>query len=356
MNQELLFLTISFLPRHHQCHLFRGVSSHDETAFLIKDLEQQVTDKEWDRARYLADEQVKLCSVNNVKVITILDQEYPRLLKNIEMPPLALYVRGLDFKKLCAPNLIAVVGSRNSNRYGEENARRIAFELADNNITVVSGLAYGIDAAAHSGALDSTYDCPTIAVLGHGLDFIYPRAHFKLAEKIIESGGYILSPFPIGTKPLPPNFLGRNRIIAGMSQGVLVIQATERSGALSTANAALDMSREVMALPGSINDFRCAGSNELIKNGARVVTEIKDIVSCIPDFEFNQGTRSRNIEFKGTDLQMKIIHKLKDKGETLISEIISELGEIGFVSRELLELEMAGQIVRIGGGNKVVLR
>lgn len=207
------------------------------------------------------------------RLITFWDKEFPEQLKNIYDPPAFLFVigtlRGED------KNAIAVVGSRRPSNYGRVVTERLTSELANKGLTIVSGLAYGIDTLAHAQALQS--GGRTIAVLGSGVDMIYPTENRSLAERIAKNGA-IISEFPMGSGPDRNNFPRRNRIICGLSLGTLVVEAGERSGALITAAMALDQNREVFAVPGNIDSPNSFGTNELVKQGAKIVTSSADIL------------------------------------------------------------------------------
>ena len=206
-------------------------------------------------------------------MITIDSKDYPPLLREIPDPPIVLFAHGcLERLKNCQ---IGIVGSRNPDTAGRKLANEFARELVIAGATVTSGLALGIDACSHQGALDAGGH--TIAVTGNGLDMIYPARHKALAEKIVDNG-ILVSEFPPGTKPMPANFPRRNRIISGMSTGVLVIQAALRSGSLITARYAMEQGREVFAIPGSIHNPLAKGCHNLIKQGAKLVESVNDIV------------------------------------------------------------------------------
>jgi|LSQX01.2.fsa_nt_gb DNA processing protein len=211
----------------------------------------------------------------DIKVITIEDPLYPYYLKNIYDPPIVIYLKGSILEN---EKYLAIVGSRKATSYGQGMAQKIASELTRYGITVVSGMARGIDTYAHKGALES--DGRTIAVLGCGLDIVYPYENKKLMDNIIMKGACISEYMP-GTAPLPGNFPARNRIISGMSLGVIVIEAGERSGSLITANFALEQGREVFSLPGNVNSINSTGTNKLIREGAKIVTGIEDILEEI---------------------------------------------------------------------------
>lgn len=212
-----------------------------------------------------------------VDIVTLLDEEYPGSLRRIHDPPPVLYVRGGFLPG--DSDAAAVVGSRAATVYGKVTAERIARDLSAAGVTVVSGLARGIDSSAHRGALDG--GGRTIAVLGSGLDLLYPPENRRLAEEIA-TGGAVISEFPFGTAPDKRNFPMRNRTISGLSLGVLVVEAAARSGALITAGLALDEGREVFAVPGNITSATSAGPNGLIRDGAKLVQSAADIIEEFP--------------------------------------------------------------------------
>src|SRR5205085_3688004 len=213
-------------------------------------------------------------------ILLLDDGVYPQLLREIFDPPITLYVKGAwdaCFDQPC----VAIVGSRRSSTYGQNTATMLARDLAERGVTIVSGLARGIDAAAHRGALEAAGR--TVAVLGTGIDEVYPRDHRKLADEILASGGAIVSEFPLGTPPAPQNFPYRNRIISGLSLGVLLVEAAENSGSLITARLAMEQNREVFAVPGNITSRNSFGTNYLIKGaGAKMVQAWQDIAAELP--------------------------------------------------------------------------
>jgi len=212
----------------------------------------------------------------NARLVTQTDTEYPERLRQIHDPPPFLYIRGRF-----APQddlAIAIVGARTASTYGRKMARELAHELAGCGVCVVSGLARGIDSEAHQAALEA--GGRTIAVLGSGLDVVYPREHIALAERIAESGA-VVSEFFLGSQPEAGNFPYRNRVISGLSLGTVVVEATEKSGSLITAQCALDQNREVFAVPGPVTASRSRGPHRLIKDGAKLVESIDDILSEI---------------------------------------------------------------------------
>jgi DNA processing protein len=210
-------------------------------------------------------------------ILVLDDGAYPALLREIADPPITLYVRGAWEASLGAP-CVAMVGSRKGSTYGVNASGMLARDLAKRGVTIVSGLARGIDAAAHRGAMEA--GGRTIAVMGTGLDEIYPRDHRKLADEILASGGALVTEFPLETPPVPQNFPYRNRIISGLSLGTIVVEASEKSGSLITARLAMEQNREVFAVPGNITSRVSFGTNYLIKGaGAKLVQQWQDVAS-----------------------------------------------------------------------------
>lgn len=226
-------------------------------------------------------EDIEKWSSQGIRFLKLGDPEYPYKLAEIERPPLILYYQGDGLLKFNQKISVAVVGSRNCDTKGRDIAKKFSRYLSDLSITVVSGLAIGIDGAAHEGALDGSSDLPTVGVLGGGINNLYPSNHLKLAQRIINSGGAILSQFEPDTIPFPGNFLQRNRIISGLSQAVFVAQAAQKSGALATARFALEQGRDVMAVPGTLGDIRYEGTNALLKDGAYFITQTSDIAEIV---------------------------------------------------------------------------
>ncbi|MFA5337702.1 MAG: DNA-processing protein DprA [Candidatus Omnitrophota bacterium] len=292
-----------------------------------------------ERCHRALNDELKRIEKEKINVIDVFDFNYPRLLKEIAHPPLVLYVKG-DVKIL-NEYIFAIVGSRIPTVYGLLSAKEFATKLASLGITIISGLARGIDTAAHKGALTSG---GTIAVLGSGLMNIYPRENAGLAEAIAESGA-LVSEFPLYEIPHKENFPRRNRIVSGLSHGVLVVEAAERSGALITAHCALEQNREVFALPGKIDSPLSKGAHILIKEGAKLVDSIGDILEEL------------NIEFENTETNKNTI-KLKSD-ETIVFDIIGSSGahleEIilkskmaqSSINRIILNLQLNGVISEI---------
>src|SRR4030095_8042081 len=227
-----------------------------------------------------AESEIKTVRKLGGDILLLDDGVYPSSLREIYDPPIVIYVKGLWSQCLDQP-CIAIVGSRRCSTYGQNAALMIARDLAQRGVTVISGFARGIDAAAHRGALEA--GGRTVAVLGTGLDQCYPRDHRKLASDILEKGGALVPKSPLGTPPVSENFPYRNRIISGLSLGVVVVEASENSGSLITARLAMEQNREVYAIPGNITSRNSFGTNYLIKGaGAKLVQQWQDIATELP--------------------------------------------------------------------------
>lgn len=290
--------------------------------------------------------------VNKIETICIQEKNYPKLLKEIFDPPPLLYYKG---KMISDEYCIGIVGSRKFTSYGQLVTENIVNELAGDNLTIVSGLALGIDTIAHQKTIQ--HSNRTIAVLGTGIDdkSIYPRSNINLAKNIINTGGLILSEFPIGAPPLRHHFPLRNRIISGLSLGILVVEAEKKSGALITAFSALEQNREVFAIPGNIYSPSSIGSNNLIKNGAKMVLNANDILDDL---------NLKNIKTFITN--KKIIPESKEE-EIILKFITHEPIHIDDIAREtkinsailssiLIMMEMKGMIKNVGGMEYILSR
>ncbi len=243
---------------------------------------------------------------SRVNMVSIQDRCYPEGLKQIYDPPLVLYVKG---KLISDEKMVAVVGSRKATGYGLEVARKLSYELVSSGITVISGMARGIDSAAHKGALEG--GGRTVAVLGCGTDTVYPPENRRLMKQI-EKNGAVISEYPPGTPPLPRNFVARNRIISGASMGTVVVEAGERSGSLITAGYALEQGRDVFAVPGNIDSEVSRGTNKLIKDGAKVVASVNDILEEVNSMHY--GTREAGAIYSSDrdDIQDIVMDVLKN--------------------------------------------
>lgn len=281
------------------------------------------------------------------------DNKYPPLLKEIKNPPAQIFIKGTmpPWENLC----VAIVGTRKPTEEGKMLARKVSFELAQRGFVIVSGLALGIDAEAHKGALDA--HGKTIAVLANGLDIVYPLYHKKLSEDILQKGGSIISEYPQGEKPLPYRFLERNRIISGLSVATIVIEAPRRSGALSTAYSALDQGREVFVFPGEITNKNYEGSHRLIRDGARLVTNVFDILEDLSPLLQNYGYTLPFIEKQKEVLDEKelLIIELLKKEKMASLDKLAEITNLDLqdLSEKVTMLIIDGKIEEINGFLKV---
>ncbi len=296
----------------------------------------------------------------NVHLFSVASTSYPELLQTIPNLPPLLFVRG-DIHLLSLPQ-IAVVGSRNPSSGGGENAYRFAEFLAANGFVITSGLALGVDAAAHQGALAA--QGKTIAVMGTGLDMIYPSRHRALAQQILEMGGALVSELPLGSSSKAANFPQRNRIISGLSCGVLVVEAAIQSGSLITAKAAMQQNREVFAIPGSIHNPLARGCHQLIRQGATLVETGQDIVDQLQGMLGYQREKLLNLQQKAakkSELDEKELDSLSPAEQQLIHAMgydpvnIDDLVErtgiaVGSVAAQMIGLEIKGYVQQIGAG------
>lgn len=282
--------------------------------------------------------------MDDVTAITRSDSAYPPLLKEMNDPPEQIYIRG-DASILSAPHILASVGSRKANSYGKQAISILLPPAVRADIVITSGLAYGVDALSHQVAVKEKK--PTIAVLGGGIDdkTIYPAPHRKLAHEILEYGGAIVSEWPPGTPARPAHFLQRNRIIAGLAQATLVVQAATKSGSLVTARLALDYNREVLAVPGNINEPIAQGTNLLIQEGAIPALSPQDIAAVFKIDFSKAGSKIKNL-----NKEQKTILKHVSADPRHVDEI-SGLVQLpaNQVSTLLLELELEDRVMHVGG-------
>ncbi len=282
-------------------------------------------------------------------MVTLENPEYPPLLREIIDPPLALHVRG-DVALAHRP-AVSVVGSRRSTPYGENVARKLTRELVSAGVVIVSGLARGIDAAAHEAALDS--GGTTIAVLGTGIDIVYPRANTRLYKRI-EREGLILSEFPPETPPMPENFPMRNRVISGLSSGTVIVEATTKSGSLITARMAAEQGREVFAVPGSIFSDRSEGTHRLIQYGAKLVHDGDDVLDELPgDLRIKRDHSAVEPESP-----LREVLNVLSREEAMHVDQLAEKLRRGpqAVAESLLQLEIDGWIRALPGSRYVRVR
>lgn len=291
----------------------------------------------------------------NIKLITLTGELYPPLLKEINSPPYVLYVKSnLALEEIFKNSIfISIVGSRKFTSYGKQVALQFARELSQAGLTVVSGMAIGIDSFAHRGALEA--GGKTIAVLGSSLEDenIGPRSNYELSRDIMDNGA-LISDYPLGIQSVPGNFPARNRLMAGLSRGVLVVEAALESGSLITANLALDFNREVFSIPGSIISPQSEGTNDLIKKGAKLTSSVKDILEELNIREIKTTERIKKI-IPATK-EEEIILKVLSPDPVHIDKItkLTKL-ETNVVSSTLSIMEMKGMIRNIGGQNYILL-
>ncbi|OWY40829.1 DNA-protecting protein DprA [Xenophilus sp. AP218F] len=275
-------------------------------------------------------------------IVTLLDDDYPPQLAESDSPPPLLFARGR--RELLARPMLAVVGSRAATPQGKQNAESFAAALAAHGYTIVSGLASGVDAAAHQGAL--AHAASTIAVIGTGIDRVYPASNRQLAHQIAERG-LILSEFPLGLGPLASHFPRRNRIIAGLARGCLVVEAGTQSGSLISARLAMENNREVMAIPGSIHNPQARGCHRLIKDGARLVETVDDVLDEIGRLPAAQAPEPAPTSAPMDSPLLAAMGHEAAAAETLAAALGLTVGEVYAM---LLELELDGQVASLPGG------
>jgi DNA processing protein len=316
------------------------------------------------RSMELAQDELGKAASAGARIVALDDPEYPTQLKQIYDPPLILYVRGNE-AVISQPG-IALVGTRHPTPYGSGMSERLACDLAARGLVIFSGMARGIDTAGHRGAIAAKGK--TVAVWGTGVDVVYPKENTRLVEQILALGGAVISEFPMGTFPAPQNFPIRNRIISGISLGVLVVEAAEYSGTRITARCALEQNREVFAVPGNVTNKGSWTPNTLIKQGAKLVATWEDVWEELPtqvrltlqpeggnESQVGQ-TASLFGEAELSPHEKKIFALLKADESTLIDEIVERL-EPALSSSEifaaLFELELAGKVKQLPGKNFV---
>jgi DNA processing protein len=323
------------------------------------------------RAFKAAEEESKRVAEAGGFILTRADAAYPQRLLEIYDPPAVLWMRG-DASLLARPG-IAVVGTRQPSPYGAGMAEMLSRDLANRGLVILSGMARGVDSAAHKGALDA--GGKTVAVWGTGIDVVYPKENKKLAERIVESGGAVVSEFPLGTFPAPQNFPLRNRILSGMSIGVLVVEAGEYSGTRITARCAMEQNRDVYAVPGNVTNKNAWGPNTLIKQGAKLTATWEDVWEDLPsevkrELEEAMGVANRD-ESKGggaaslfNDADEKplpeherlVLDKLRRDESMQLDELIegleTQLGSAEIFTA-LFELELSGRVKQMPGKNYV---
>jgi DNA processing protein len=320
------------------------------------------------KARAAAEDELSRTTEAGGRILTPSDEGYPEQLREIYDPPAVLWVRG-SVELLSRPG-IAVVGTRHPSTYGAGMAEMLSRDLAQRNLVIFSGMARGVDTAAHKGALAARGR--TVAVWGTGIDVIYPKENKRLAEQIVETGGAIVSEYPLGTFPAPQNFPVRNRILSGLSIGVLVIEAAEHSGTRITARLAMEQNRDLYAVPGNVTNKNAWGPNTLIKQGAKLTATWEDVWEDLPtpirtQLEKELGVTGRDeskpeeaaslfSESRLSDDEAKVLSRLRADETTQLDELIEGLeGELGSpeIFTALFELELAGRVKQLPGKNYV---
>ena len=290
---------------------------------------------------------IEICDKNKINIVDYIDERYPSYLRQIPDPPMVIYAKG-DISLLEIPT-IAIVGSRNCTEYGYSTTVKIASEIAQTGVTIISGMALGIDAAAHYGAMKTGN---TIAVLGCGVDKCYPGSNYRIYEEILEKG-CIISEYDMGEMPRPYYFPRRNRIISGMSSCIVVTEANIKSGSLITANLALEYGRDVCAIPGNVNRKLSLGTNNLIKNGAKCITSTDDIIEELPiDIRIKYEIIKKNNIKNDYELAQdeRIVYAYVSWEPILLDEIVNST-QLSYIEiyEELSKLEVKGLIKKLPG-------
>ena len=312
----------------------------------------------------LANEEVGRAAAAGAQIVTLDDAAYPQRLKQIYDPPVVLYVRG--DATILAQSGLAVVGTRHPTPYGIGMAERLCCDLSARGLIIISGMARGVDTAAHRGTISAKGK--TVAVFGTGIDVLYPRENSRLADQILALGGALVSEFPVGTFAAPQNFPIRNRIISGMSLGVLVVEAGEYSGTRITARCALEQNRELFAVPGNVTNRNSWGPNTLIKQGAKLTATWEDVWEELPaDIRLSLEQASGSASEAGSTASLfetetlspherKVLALLKQDVSTHIDEVVERLeGELSSseIFAALFELELNGRVRQLPGKNFV---
>jgi len=345
-NQEKIYLNaLNLLFRENFLKLPQMVTQYHSLEEAFNDLARKQNSlldpfKEWEKLEQ-----------HQIKFITLKDQEYPLLLREIPYPPLGLYLQGEIPKN---SNFLSVVGTRKISSYGKLAIEKLLKNLIPYHFVIISGLALGVDTLGHKIALDE--GGKTIAVLGTGLDRIFPAINKSLSQKIIQNGA-LISEYPLGTPPLKHHFPWRNRIISGLSPATLVIEAPEKSGALITANFALEQNRDVFAVPGSIFNKNSLGPNNLIKIGAKLISQTEDILE---EYHLEISTISQTLKtidnHFDSQLEKEIYETLEASEPLLVDKIIEKVNhKTTEVLIGLASLELKGLIKHIEGDRYLII-
>lgn len=331
-----------------------GVSDFSKYDFLSEKEINNLCTKNADEMNYEYD----LLKKHNSFIISIDSENYPQMLKEISDPPTVLYCRGNNINlndRLC----IAVVGTRKATVYGKSVAFNLSGNLASQGVVIVSGMAMGIDSKAHEGAIFAK--APTVAVIGCGVNIVYPKVNSELMRNIIKTG-MVISEYPLGSKPAKFHFPERNRIISGLCQGTVVVEADIKSGSLITAKSSYEQGRDVFAVPGNINSLYSKGTNYLIKDGARVVTCDEDVLSY---YRLDYAEKLINSSFEYERAPIDDINENEINGkapEDIILSVISEAPvhidticeksglDLGCINSALMLMELRGKIIKLPGG------
>jgi len=373
-EERTAWLALALTPQLGPRRILRAVEQCGSAANLIG---RGLTDLEAlnlpiESTRFIADghaltashQQLELLTKTGGQFITFADEAYPENLREIFDPPAVLWLRG-DVRVLSLPS-IAVVGTRHPTPYGTGMAEMLSRDLAQRGVVILSGMARGIDTAAHKGALAAKR--PTVAVWGTGIDVIYPKENKSLSEQIVAGNGAIISEYPLGVYPAPQNFPRRNRILSGMSVGVLVVEAAEYSGTRVTARCALEQNRDVYAVPGNVTTKNAWGPNTLIKQGAKLTATWEDVWEELPtpirlELEGEHGLASKHqcaaslfTEEPLPASEAAVMAVLRHDEALQLDEIMEKLeSELtsGEVFTALFELELAGRVRQLPGKNYV---
>ena len=353
-KQRVLLRALSFIPGLGPISLLKIIKLYpnlenlwlESNQQIAKTLNQNIANKITAKIHRINPSDLeKNINSTDIRYITILDKEYPGLLKEIYDPPIILYYKG-DVQALAFKNKLAVVGARKMSTYGKQIIPHILSPICPYKIIIVSGMAIGVDGAAHQVAVNE--NCPTIAVLGSGIDnnSLYPKQNIQLAEKIIQNKGIIISEHPPGTRPQAEYFPRRNRIISGLCQASLIVEAAERSGSLITAYQALEQNRDVMAIPGNILLTNSLGTNKLLQRGARPIVQSKDILDA---YSIGQMPPDKKIIKDLTLVEQNILSLLTDQNLTVDKLQQSSKIDIGQLNATLSIMEVKGLIKSSGG-------
>lgn len=318
-----------------------------EKLMAVSGIGQEIANKIHCLKKEDLDKEFALAKKYGLKIMTYTDKDYPENLKNIPDPPIVLYVKGelKEEDKLA----IAIVGSRRASFYGLTNAQKFAFDLSEKGFTIVSGMARGIDTYSHRGALKQ--NGRTIAVMGSGFNHPYPQENKELAEEIAKNGA-VISEFPMDILPLKQNFPRRNRVISGLSLGVVVVEAARNSGALITADFALEQGREVFALPGKVDSDNSFGTNGLIKQGAKLVSCVEDILEefILCESESPKDGNQKNILFDANNEEENKVYNLISDESIQLDELLERTNmNISQIANMLLRLQMKKLIRELPG-------